>query len=616
MGDGSGFSPTQICDAAKEVLSQGAAIKGLQKPVAPSVSAFSAVLSGYVGGFLGATRSVGRFIDAAGEGVERMGQSLIVTADSYYKREEWAAEGSGESASTFGSTTSILGPVKPHDSAKTGRVGTRGWDLVALKASNQNESPLPKAAWSEAGGSFTVGSCSAGDDMSWLDAESTGEGLLPAVVSLVLDIAEVLCTPLFRSIERFLGIPGSISHFESTTTSLGESLGQHAETIKGLPGKTPDWFGEAFDNFSAYVEAEASCMQKADTAARELGALAVKLGSAASDSRKAVIQKGVEAVYELGKIFIKCLPEILKDYESGRVKFAVETVVAVGKKMAELLEEEQKLISKGTGIVKQAQELTQQFSGATAALAGAISPTESDGSFADSLKGVHAHPEDELILNLMESLAMGTELPEGFTEATDKQLAELGLTRDMLRDQKSGLNSNVYIKDGKYYVIFEGTNDGYTHDFLNENIPGAIGTGPQTYQVMDIARKIEDSGNAGDVVFGGHSLGGRLAAVAAFETGSPAVTANAAGVSLDTKHRVAAYNNTSVEALNEAANNGLIRAYRTSNDTLTYAQESMGLSTAPGVNFDIPAHTSDGSFTSIEGHGIGYLNEAYRRNKP
>jgi RHS repeat-associated protein len=108
-------------------------------------------------------------------------------------------------------------------------------------------------------------------------------------------------------------------------------------------------------------------------------------------------------------------------------------------------------------------------------------------------------------------------------------------------NDKCGFKSQLYERNNgdqmEYVYAFAGTEDGI--DF-KEDIYQAFGQSEQYTLAMDNATKLAQSlgvaDNSGNTLtFVGHSLGGGLAAAAAFETGGRALTFNAAGVSIFTK---------------------------------------------------------------------------------
>ncbi|MGD8215384.1 hypothetical protein [Aestuariimicrobium sp. Y1814] len=149
-------------------------------------------------------------------------------------------------------------------------------------------------------------------------------------------------------------------------------------------------------------------------------------------------------------------------------------------------------------------------------------------------------------------------------------------------------------------MAFSGTHfdDPNQIDLLKENIFGGIGLGPQSAMVIAIAEAINKSSLKGDVLYAGHSLGGRLASVAAMVSGNPVITANAAGVSEATMTYIAETRGISMANLLAEVNGGLVRAYRTSDDILTQLQEN------PNPTTDFMPDAVGTKFTLGGTHGV------------
>ena len=83
--------------------------------------------------------------------------------------------------------------------------------------------------------------------------------------------------------------------------------------------------------------------------------------------------------------------------------------------------------------------------------------------------------------------------------------------------------------DGQYVLAFAGTSPGSWANW-RANFRQAFGLGSTQYdQAISLAGKVRDA-TGGNVHFVGHSLGGGLAAAAAYATGGSATTFNAAGL--------------------------------------------------------------------------------------
>lgn len=170
-------------------------------------------------------------------------------------------------------------------------------------------------------------------------------------------------------------------------------------------------------------------------------------------------------------------------------------------------------------------------------------------------------------------------LPAGYRRLTNGQIAQLlGVSEQeatrLMRNEKSGFQAGCYQNDaGEYFVTFAGTDFSQNND-VYEDIFGGLSVSPQTDDVLNLVSAIENSDIGGDnFVYLGHSLGGRLAAVASLASGNAAITFNAAGVSPATLSYLASSQGLTAQQLISLSSGGQIRSYATSDDLLTNLQE-------------------------------------------
>ncbi len=162
---------------------------------------------------------------------------------------------------------------------------------------------------------------------------------------------------------------------------------------------------------------------------------------------------------------------------------------------------------------------------------------------------------------------------DGYHRLTPEQVrAKLGIDPRLLRDDKTGFVAVIFEKDGEYVVAFAGT-DFNTREDVGEDAQGGMTVSGQSANAIALAKAINASKIADDVVYTGHSLGGRLASVASMVSGNPAVTFNAAGVSPATVSYLAGVNGISTEHMYAQLATGQVRAHSTSDCMLTYLNE-------------------------------------------
>lgn len=254
---------------------------------------------------------------------------------------------------------------------------------------------------------------------------------------------------------------------------------------------------------------------------------------------------------------------------------------------------------------------------------GPDSSVPQDGTAGRDAQGAGPQALDGKLIDLNQAIGdPEAALPDGYQRVGPAELAGLGLTPDMLTDPENGFLAEVFrAPDGSYVVAFGGTGaaDSQFGPDINEDAVGSATVSPQTANVLAITDALSGSPHGDDVVYTGHSLGGRHAAVASLATGNAAVTYNAAGVSDATVEYIAGANGTTAQQLLQQAEQGQVRHYSTGDDPLTAAQERWGesagsLPDAPGT--DLPLSDPSGDLTSadsdyLSGHVQGNVEEEW-----
>lgn len=128
--------------------------------------------------------------------------------------------------------------------------------------------------------------------------------------------------------------------------------------------------------------------------------------------------------------------------------------------------------------------------------------------------------------------APGGAVPAGWAIASPQQLAEIGLTQNMLTSPQSEFRAEVYVREfagqPSYVVAFRGSQS--ASDW-GANINQSIGLRTDHYnRALEIGERLTVPEGA-RVTLTGHSLGGGLASAAALAAELPAATFNAAGLS-------------------------------------------------------------------------------------
>ncbi len=203
--------------------------------------------------------------------------------------------------------------------------------------------------------------------------------------------------------------------------------------------------------------------------------------------------------------------------------------------------------------------------------------------------------------------------------AMEARLRALGYDPALFTNDASGFSAGMFVDPvtGKTVVVITGTDFSKKNDVMEDAI-GGLTMSPQSRDAQLLAQAIARNPHGDDVVYTGHSLGGRLAAVASMTSGNPAVTFNSAGVSPATVNYLAQMNGVTPEQMLSRLENGQVRAYRTADDVLTHIQErepgiAGTMPNAVGRQFDLGGtHPIWGA----DGHVMDNVVEEWKKKYP
>ena len=209
--------------------------------------------------------------------------------------------------------------------------------------------------------------------------------------------------------------------------------------------------------------------------------------------------------------------------------------------------------------------------------------------------------------------------PAGFLDATDEELASLGLNQKMLAPDNTDFRAALYKKDPAvwgdnpkppYDLVFRGSTLA-PEDWQNNFAQNANNESSYYLRAVNIGNKLARSEFADQVQMVGHSLGGGLASAAQGGSGAIATTFNAAGLHPKT---VARY---STLADHMSAEPDKILAYHVEGEVVTQTQES-GLTqyfahTAPGQRAIIAP--TDPALSAEDRHGMNEVIAAMEKQK-
>jgi len=164
------------------------------------------------------------------------------------------------------------------------------------------------------------------------------------------------------------------------------------------------------------------------------------------------------------------------------------------------------------------------------------------------------------------------EEPEGWHMLRGEELADKGVSPEMLLDPSSGFKAALYKssfeRPPKLVIAFAGTED--KKDGIADLRQGVGLKEKQYNQAMDLAKAVAKEVDPLDIETTGHSLGGGLASAATVVTGTKGYTFNAAGLHVNTVKRLPY--EVSKAAMHEQG--ALLDAYRSTADPLNNAQKA------------------------------------------
>lgn len=492
----------------------------------------------------------------------------------------------------------------------------------------------------------------------------------------------------FRDIlNDFTGDAGAIRAHAQLCSDTATRVRAQAEPVATAPNCTPQWTGNAALGFSSTMTATSQCVGATADAIDDLGARHLVLGGMVAHVKQEIItavtklaarlvKAALEAIARAGLAIAGGVVQMVSGTVSGalsgawegfksggpigavgglfsggrdgaaeaaretarRLRAAFDAFVEwAGNEVAHVLESIGDFVDRA--LTPMVAEIGQMKGiGQRAERAGALLTTGRDpgynadgppkGTAGRSAQGTEMQERDRALIDVNGAIGdPSAPLPDGWSRATPAQLAELGLTPDMLTAD-NGFIAEVFIDpDGNPVVAFAGTTAGenpnvdrgsavVVEDVVEDGV-GAFTQSPQTQQVLAISEALSNSPRADDVVFTGHSLGGRLATIASLDTGNAAVTYNSAGVSPGTVNYIANSSGTTAEALTQHANDGQVRRYHTGNDPLTWAQErAAGTRDVAPDALGHPIQIGPDDTTPFEGHTNDKVKEQFNQTFP
>lgn len=179
-----------------------------------------------------------------------------------------------------------------------------------------------------------------------------------------------------------------------------------------------------------------------------------------------------------------------------------------------------------------------------------------------------------------------------------QQLAVMGISESMLRDKKTGLQSNIYRYEDIYFLCFAGSND---LSDLYANFRQGLGYyEPQYFQAVGIVNLLSKAG-VNNLICIGHSLGGGLATIAALAARAPAITFSPAGLAANTLNVIGIKESEILQHVDK----GLIRYYTVKYDFLDGLQQSLPIPKSIGNRIELPyKHQNSPILKNLPYHSI------------
>lgn len=434
--------------------------------------------------------------------------------------------------------------------------------------------------------------------LEWLNPSLVVSDLLGNTIAAIAGWLISHIKPIDEMLDKLCGDSGALTQHAAPLVAAAQALETHAQGMdSAVDNSRQHWTGPAADAWAGLMGAESGCARSGAPVLRAMATAVLEIGAYVGRARQAIVVAASKLIKDLMVEAGKLVGWAVLSLGGAVVEFIRWAARYISVTIRDMVTMLQSVVAEGSTHLGQVAGLGRQLERAAQVLTTGNDPGElqdvAPGSIADRTKGGHQdHDRDLAELASANNDAgdagtgMGsTAVPPPYEQVTDPQaLADLGITPDMLHDETSGFNARVFTdpKTGEVVVAFNGTNFGEGND-VGEDVTGTTVLSPQSEQAMRLAQAINSSAQADNVVYTGHSLGGRLAAVASMTSGNPAVTFNSAGVSSATQNYFAALNGSDPQAYREQINAGQVRSYTTGNDPLTMVQERV-----PGVNDAAP----------------------------
>ena len=447
------------------------------------------------------------------------------------------------------------------------------------------------------------------------------------VGGIVAEIADWLLGhigPFQETLDSLAGDPAAITAQAGTIERCAEAVSVSvAQTVADAERVSlQHWTGPASEAYALVIAAMEQCLTAYGSSATVMASGELVVGERVGAVRQYVTDVCGDMIGELVNEAFRVAPFVVLTAGAVIMEFIRWAAGFIAMYLQNVIQVMQQLLADVTGVLGQVKGIGDCMeraasvleghgdpgplgalpSGSVAALYKGTTPNTEDLNFAKANEGVESDPAKDAA-----ALADSQVHPDtygGYRRLTDAEVRALGIDPAILRNDADGFASGIMVKDGHYVVVMAGTDFGTTAD-VTEDAIGAVTVSSQSADAIRVAQAVNGSPTlANNAVYVGHSLGGRLASVASMESGNPAVTFNAAGVSSATVSYMAAQNGISTADMYSQLSAGQVRQYSTADDPLTNVQESYPTRDVAPDGVGARVSLGGSNLNPIAGHGI------------
>lgn len=391
------------------------------------------------------------------------------------------------------------------------------------------------------------------------------------------------------------------------------------------------WTGEAATGAHGLTRCYAALADAADPVLAAIGRSTAHAGVEFAEARYAAIAEVMKVDAALRGLAVVDPPRIdwgwpddMLDDLRAWVKAQYDEVVAAVSTVRYVLDNVAAAARPGTtrgcGQLGHVAALTELLERANSALETGKDPGPIDrsvqGEWAAILDGSEHKEIDAIMLGIVANHRGDGRftLPPGWEQVDPESV---GIPAELARIDEIGYATYVYREaaTGRLVITFGGTDFGTAEDVMEDAI-GGVTYSHHSAAVVAVVDALRATGHLDEAVFGGFSLGGRLATVASMESGQPAVIFNAAGTSDPTIAYQAGLRGTDADTLAQQSRDH-IRLYKNTDDTLTVTQErspvAPALPDAMGTPYWLPPAGEGGADNFIERHMPGNVIDGYNK---